>query len=186
MQNNNIIIGLCSKAGGGKNFFADQIKKYSNKPVEILALADALKEDLYHLIFMKFGFDIFNCTREQKDSVRDILVAFGKVQRQKSNGTYYTKILDEKIKKISDSIIIVVDIRYMYYETDEYHWIKSHGGKLIYIERAGIDYPNEDERINCPKLKAVADFVFEPPFFTTENEKECEEYFKGVLAQILV
>lgn len=186
MQNNNKLISLAGKASVGKNFFADQIQKYSDKNVVILSLADALKKDLQPFILEKFGIDILNCTREQKNLVRPILVSFGGVNRKISKGTCYTKILDDQISKIKDSIIVIVDTRYSEYETDECQWVKNHGGKLIYIERAGIDYPNEDERINCPKLKAVADFVFEPPYFGPENEKECEEYFRGVLKQILV
>lgn len=186
MQNNNKLLALSGKANSGKNFFADQIQKYYNKPVVILSLADALKKDAQAFILEKFGIDILNCTREQKDLVRPILVAIGRVNRKISKGTCYTKIIDSQIKDIKDSIIVITDCRYIYYPEDEYYWLKNHGGKLIYIERAGIDYPNEDERINCPKLKAVADFVFEPPYFGPENEKECETYFKEVLNKILV
>ena len=186
MHNNNKLISLAGIANSGKNFFADQIKKYSDKNVIILSLADALKKDLQPFILEKFGIDILNCTREEKNLVRPLLVSFGGINRQLSKGTCYTKIIGEQIKDIKDSVIILSDLRYIQWETDEYFWVKNHGGKLIYIERAGIDYPNEDERINCPKLKAVADFVFEPPYFTPENENECEEYFRGVLKQILV
>jgi hypothetical protein len=183
---NRIIIGIGGGAGFGKSFFAEKIAQYAGRKTVILPLADPLKEDVRPFILEKFGIDILNCTREEKDLVRPILLAVGKINRKISNGTCYTKKVEARPEFNSDSIVVIPDARYIETNEDEYYWLKKHGGKLIYIERAGIDYPNEDERINCPKLKAVADFVFEPPYFGPENEKECEEYFRGVLNQILV
>lgn len=167
------VIGLSGLAGCGKDLFYSLLSKRIN--CQRFALADLLKEEINPSLIKLYGIDIFNCTREQKDLVRPMLIAHGKVRRVMSSGTHWTNFLKTKIDEFllanPDSVAVVTDIRYEEYEKDEVHWIKKvMGGKLVhiskYIEEAdgGILFqspPNPDEERNNPRVRHAADFRVE-------------------------
>ncbi len=173
MLNNNRIIGLSGYAGSGKDLFYHILS--SKIKCKRFALADLLKEELHQTIKSLYGVDIFTCSREEKELIRPIMVAHGKVRRTLSNGTYWTGYLKPKIDKYladnKDGFAVVTDIRYAEYVNDEVIWLKDiMGGKLVHIkkyiqnENGELEYvnaPNQDELENDPKVQKLADYKIE-------------------------
>ena len=171
------IIGICGYARSGKNLFADiasTVLKNNNKKVVQLSLANKLKEELYSTLVDKVNISPFTEDDTEKKLIRPMLVAYGNLMRNVSNGTYWTDILENVImNEYADyDYIFVTDIRYCEYESDEIFWLKNKmNGKLVHISRyeLGSDISdklyiqpaNEHELKNDPKLKEYADECLE-------------------------
>lgn len=163
----NNMIGLTGVARSGKDTFYSILKKYleeKNIKSERLAFADNLKYELNDFTKEKFKIDLFDCDPKEKELVRPLMVAYGKCRRAQTEGKYWTSLLDNKIKKLTDkdTIPIITDVRYIEYKEDEYSWLKNYNGILIHISRKlddGSIVPpaNIEEKANDNKLKAVAD-----------------------------
>jgi hypothetical protein len=182
------LIGICGFATAGKDFAADQIRKIlieRGNTVAVLSLAYSLKKSLRPLLQTHFGVDIMDCTPQDKTLVRPMLVEYGRIRRTQSQGTYYTNILENLSEFQSSDYVIVPDIRYhQYEETDEYAWVRKHGGRLLCVSRDGVLAPNNDEAINVPLLKKLSDLVIHPPYFQTDDMQNCDLYFRGVLEHL--
>ena len=130
------IFGLAGYAGCGKDTFyqvSKSILAKNNIIAERLALADPLKENMRDFILDKCKIDILTCSRTEKDVIRPLLVAYGKVMRKLSNGRYWVELTDKLVKKSKADVIFITDLRYDVYKNDEY--IASIGDKRFY------DYP---------------------------------------------
>ena len=139
------ILGLSGVAGSGKDTFFSLLSQ--KLPFQRFALADELKILLREDIIKKTNIDILNCTREEKDSVRNDLVLFAKQKRLESYGKFWT------------------DIRHNYFSKDEVYWLKQTlNGRLIDVScYSPIDGtltqpPNEEEEFHYPKVKQDADY----------------------------
>lgn len=162
-----MIIGLTGVARSGKDTFYSILKKYlEEKNIKScrLAFADNLKLELNDFTKDKFKIDLLNCSPEEKELVRPLMVSYGKCRRNQTEGKYWTSMLDKKVEDLikKDITPIVTDVRYIEYKEDEYSWLKSHHGILIHISRKlddGTIIPpaNIEEKANDNKLKAVAD-----------------------------
>jgi ribosome-binding ATPase YchF (GTP1/OBG family) len=132
------MIGITGVATSGKDTLFNFLhKKFKEKGIKSkrYALADILKKKIKPFIEEEFNIDINNLSPKEKESIRPILVIYGKIKRERSNGRYWIDLLDENIDK-NTSIPIVTDIRYAEYEKDELHWlIKENKGFLIHISR---------------------------------------------------
>jgi hypothetical protein len=177
------IIGLSAVARAGKDSVCTILNREFAKlgyHSQRFALADELKNDMYDFIYDNFGIDIWNCTDEQKVLVRPLMVAYGGAKRKQSKGKYWTDLLySENLKGLSkDDIAIIPDIRYAEYVDDEVDWVKNLGGLVVHITRmvngSPLPPPNEDEKINDPKVKARADIHLEWSSFS-ESSQETEE-----------
>jgi hypothetical protein len=127
------------------------------------ALADSLKAELTDLLWENFGINIFNCSDEEKNLVRPLLVDYGKIKRQVSNGTYWWSLLEKKIEQTDwqDNVVhIITDVRYAEYEKDENFFIQKHNGILVHLSRDGIIAPNKEEEKFDPILELMADYRF--------------------------
>ena len=164
------VIGLCGYAGSGKDLFY-QLLSQKMGDLRREALAAQLKSEMSDDLIKSHNIDIFNCEREEKDSVRHLLVEYGTKKRRKTNGRHWVEKLNKKILPL-DQDICVTDIRYAHYENDEHRWLKDElGGVLVWIDLYTTDHgegariyngpPNEEEKINGPLLKEYADFVIE-------------------------
>lgn len=167
----NNIIGISGVAGSGKDTFVDLLR--NNLPnVKRFALADSLKAEINPTLIQLYGTDIFNCPRADKNIVRPVLVAHGRVMREKTNGRYWIEKLNNKINEYQfnnpDHIICITDIRYDEYAKDEVSWVKEElGGLLVHVsrfeprdggKRLFLEPPNADEAKNDPKLISKADY----------------------------
>lgn len=155
------IIGITGLATSGKDtlcrFLIENFEKVGIC-AKRFALADELKLKIRDFLIENFGIDILTANPEEKELVRPLLVAFGKAHRQKSEGTFWTSILEDKIRQEKADVSIITDIRYDEYDKDESWWLREHlGGPLVHVSRVlkygnTLSAPNEDEARNDPKL----------------------------------
>lgn len=160
----NKIIGVSGCARSGKDTFFGILKKYLPE-VEQVALAYELKRDLDDFVKSKIGISVFTDETKDKSLIRGLMVEYGKIKRQQTEGTYWTCLAQKKINEIlrSDKIPVITDVRYDIYPKDEFHWLKNeNNGVLVHVTRMfgsdEIPPANEEESINNEKLKTKADY----------------------------
>lgn len=172
----NLFLGIAGAATVGKDTYYRLLKQICSEEFGMnvirFALADSLKNDLYSLILYKYGVDIFNCSTEDKNKVRHLLVSHARVMRQNTKGRYWIEKLQSEIEDYKKSenfkpsdIFCVTDIRHFEYSKDEVVWIKEENkGVLIYVEKyfsdGSICNPaNADESRNDPALREHCDYL---------------------------
>lgn len=172
----NLFLGIAGAATVGKDTYYRLLKQICSEEFGVnvirFALADSLKNDLYSLILYKYGVDIFNCSTEDKNKVRHLLVSHARVMRQNTKGRYWIEKLQSEIEEYKKSenfkpsdIFCVTDIRHFEYLKDEVVWIKEENkGVLIYVEKyfsdGSICNPaNADESRNDPALREHCDYL---------------------------
>lgn len=175
------IVGLTGVATSGKDLLCSMLSERISKCYRV-ALADKLKEDINPFLIQKFGINIYGCTPQEKELVRPVLVAYGKIKRVKTKGTYWTGLVTDSVKELSKTgLVIVTDVRYCddSYEDDEYFWLKRLGGRLVHIKKYTqelngfkryVEPPNEEERRFDPILSSRADFKVEWPVSNNNME----------------
>ena len=188
------IIGLGGIAQSGKDFFFTNLKKTTKRNVIRFAIADELKKELFSLIKNTYNVDIFNCSAEDKEKIRPMLLSHGKIRRNESKGRHWINKISEKIKdaaKDKENIVVITDIRYDEFAEDEVDWVKKElNGFFVhiskYIEDKGVRVfglpPNEDEAINNPKLIEKADYLIQWP--DKLKEEQAKRYCNEVLIYI--
>lgn len=153
-------VGFCGYAGVGKDTFGDiyynYLIRYFNVAKE--ALADNVKKDLQTFIFEQYNFDIFTCSREQKELVRDLLVFYAE-KRRKEDPDYWIKRLNNSIKYGNYDSVIITDIRYQ----NEVEWIHDNGGIVIMIDRIGVGPANETEARTVSEAREIVDYIIHVP-----------------------
>jgi hypothetical protein len=173
MSKNVKLVGLAGIAGAGKDTFCELYQEVLNKNGvhnKSFAFAHALKVEVSKPILDSFGIDILNCSREEKELVRHILIGWGDARRKQTNGTHWFSKVAREVSKSSGTSIIT-DVRFKEFEYDEVDWLKANDGILIHIrkykydnwmyEKEYYEAQNHLERINDPKLIKMADFNFE-------------------------
>jgi hypothetical protein len=94
------------------------------------AFADALKNDLKDLIKTQFNIDIFKPSKEQKEFIRPMMIAYGCMWRDK-DPEHWVKIVIRQIQKdLTTPYFAIVDLRFEN-ELDELE--KAFGKNLIHI-----------------------------------------------------
>ena len=172
-------VGVAGLAGAGKDLFCTLVSRHlwytaPKKKVHTKSFASAIKQDTKHTLIGMFGIDPTNCTRREKDKIRDFLVFYGDVLRKKTSGRHWVDRLNQQISGGKDDILFFSDVRYMEYEKDEVQWLReekhgivvhlkvydtiNHTGEKIYDEP-----PNDKERFNDPRIQEVADYLIEWP-----------------------
>jgi hypothetical protein len=176
-------IGIGGVSRAGKDLLALHLKNqllelYPNKSILIKSLATPLKEDCKEFVSNKLGLDVFTNNTEEKTLFRELLVWYGKVKRQQSEGTYWTSLLDEKVKLEKPDICIVPDIRYFQYKKDEVPWLKAKKkNSFFHIQRLlsnneVVAPANMDEQINDGIIKKYADQCLLIPTYDQDKKKE--------------
>ncbi len=164
-----LTIGIAGICGSGKDTLYSLLAQRIN--CKRVALADQLRRELNPFILDKFGIDLFNCSREEKDLVRPLLVEYGRIKRKQTDGRYFIEKVDSYIWGLATPAVIS-DIRYDSYERDEVYWIKNElKGVLVHVSKykeiSGMKVfpqsPIKDEQENDPKLQAAADYKIEWP-----------------------
>lgn len=209
----NKIIGISGLAGDGKDslylLFKSFFELNSKYRVKKIALADKLKEECRPALLDLYGVDILDCSREEKERVRDFMVFHGKVKRIETKGKHWTSLVEKEINDFNckDTIFCVPDIRHSNYFGDEVDWIKKNHGALIHVKKFkrnplfidssspfGKIYTtpvNEEERKNTPKVEKLADYVIEwqdcYPQKPQDNEHciSCAEFVGGKILESL-
>ena len=166
MDYNLIPIGISGVARSGKDTFcrllSQRLAQFGFNP-QRYALADELKKAVNPFLQNFCSIDIFTCGAKEKELVRDLLVAVGKIKREQSHGQFWTGLVEEKMREGGPfQIPIVTDIRFNQYHNDEVSWLKSLGGFFVHITRIledGFELPpaNPTEQANDSSLKECAD-----------------------------
>lgn len=179
---NVINLGVTGVAGSGKdtlyNILSERVRYYGIEPIR-LSLGDELRIELRDFCIKHYGIDPCNCTRAQKDSIRDLFVFHGNYRRDASKGLHWSSLIYEKMERIksekrsSNILFVIPDIRYDKHEFDDLYFIKQKlNGVLVHLSKYKLDtkqnkifHPpaNEQEKIFDPRLKKAADFCIEWP-----------------------
>jgi hypothetical protein len=165
------IISICGTALSGKDTLYKLIKLRGESigiPVRRYAFADELKRECAPWIKQQYGIDVFNCSTEEKNSIRDFLVFHGGFRRKQSQGRHWVNIVEKLIKAETldnpGQLSVVTDVRYTNYDNDECYWAKNEmNGLLVHVSRYGEDGriippPNKDEEYHDPILQQMADY----------------------------
>lgn len=136
------IIGFAGPARVGKDTIAAQFTGFHR-----LAFANELKRRVAML------FDIgMNELERRKSELRDALVYVGKAGRT-FDPMFWVRPVEHAI--VEPGHYVITDVRY----ENEARMIHRHGGVVVYVERAGIDFANDEESATLPIVKAEADIV---------------------------
>ena len=131
-----------------------------------LAFADALKEDLFKIVWLRYGFDPHALTEEQKEIVRPLYVAHGRVGRAVDPAMWIAPILrcidflrrcspplphEEKnsVQRGEGRPIVVCDVRY----ANEARALLDIGARIVYIDRPGYGPANEEEERSFAEMR---------------------------------
>ena len=182
------VIGISGISRSGKNLFAKiagklLIEKGSLK-VKEFSLAYELKKDLYDIVMNRTGISTFTEDTKLKNIIRPLLVGYGDLMRDTTEGKYFTSIIQPQIESSDANICFITDIRYDHYPEDECYCLKEKmSGKLIHIRKfvykniynkdiyfgddckdqykSYFPAPNEKEELNDPKVREKADYKLE-------------------------
>ena len=185
-------IGISGVAGAGKDLFFNLLSKRIG--VRRFALADQLKDDCASWCYDQYNIDPLDCSREEKEQIRGLLVFHGVFKRKLTDGRNWINKLDPKIKSFltnaqTDDVPVVTDIRYQEYEKDEVYWVKNElNGVLVHVsqyqnkdgKRAWRAPANGEEARQDPILKNHADFLVEWEKIKCDNPQENEYLIQKV------
>lgn len=135
-----LMIGITGVAKSGKDTLYKLLeRKIKEKGLSCkrFALADSLKDDIKEFIFSKFSISLDDLKPKDKELIRPILVAYGKIKRDLTEGRYWISFLENKIEKDEDLFLpIITDIRYAEFDHDEADWIlNQNSGILVHVSR---------------------------------------------------
>jgi hypothetical protein len=191
---NTFYIGVSGVARAGKDSFANillDLIRAEGFNVKRLSLATPLKNDCKHFISEKLGLDVWTDNTEEKSIFRELLVWYGKVKRQQTQGKYWTSLLEHEVEICPPEVCIISDIRYQQYEEDEVHWLKDKmKGILIHIERTDLEGKivppaNMDETINDSIVQDHADFNLSWPTVGSDELNKLDDFVKMVYNSVI-
>lgn len=164
------IWGISGVATSGKDTLFNALKMVLGcEPHNLIvrvSIADTIKAEMQKFLVDNFGIDPLNCTAEEKELIRPLLIAYGTVKRNQTEGRYLLEKTEDQINYLLAKYpgithFIITDIRYE--EFFEVEWLKDIlGGRLIHLSRVDsnnnlIEPNNEDEKRNDPMLYLKAD-----------------------------
>jgi hypothetical protein len=190
-----MVIGVSGVAGSGKDLFSNALThelESKGKRVFRLSIAQALKEEVREWCVGQYGIDPTNCSREDKEKIRQLLVFHGTIKRNKTKGRHWLEITNSIIEELKDNYdyFIISDIRYSDYERDEVPWLKKElDGVLIHVQLYWVEGrlnglkkvfqepANSEEKRNDPKLLKACDHdVTWEKFDDINKDKYTKEY----------
>lgn len=175
---NTDLIGISGFARCGKDTAYESILSLTeDKDLNRLAFADELKGECEEFLNNNIGISPFTENDAEKKIIRPFLVTYG---------THLRRLLDKEcwIKKVNKKIrpgkkYVITDMRYL----NEVEWVKSKGGKAIYIKREGISAANQEEALNDKDLTDSADVIINVPTFKNNYRQKCQEIIKAQLTK---
>lgn len=181
-MNNPKLIGLCGLARSGKDtFFALAREYFQNYDIKCIrfSFADALKYDVKDFLLEKVGISSFTEDDNQKEIIRDFLVAYGTKLMRRMDADYWIKKIQNQVKNsISNGFCpVITDVRYL----NELEWAVNMGGTCIHLDRSGNQAPNEEEAENDPLLKMKCDYHLKWDNF----ENRSTEYRFNIVAKTI-
>ena len=162
------IIGIAGVAKAGKDTLCEHlIQLYAQQGVSAVryAFADELKRKLAPFVWDEWQVDIFNCSAEEKELIRPLMVAYGGIYRKLSGGSYWADIILKEIGNDNPEVAIITDVRYAEFDpTDEVYSLLEVGTSLVHVQRQlptgeWLTPPNEDEERNDPMLQDLSEVL---------------------------
>lgn len=132
-----LIIGISGFATSGKDTCASLVHSYlghAGLNSKTFSFANALKQDIDDFCTQKIGISAFTTDPLSKTKIRPILISYGQIQRNLSNGTYWIYKVDPQINEFFDSggnVAIVPDLRFKEFEYDELDYIRSFDDSIV-------------------------------------------------------
>lgn len=132
------------------------------------AFADALKTELAPFVKELYNIDIFNCTAEEKEKIRPLMIYHGEIRR-KEDPLYWVKFVEKQVRQLSPELIpVITDVRYI----NEYGHFKNLGYTfLVEVRKIPNLPPPPSELLAQPELTRSANYIFEWPNVNGEVEK---------------
>lgn len=181
------VIGIVGYARAGKDTFASialDILKENRIKAKQYSFAGALKDEVKDFLQKNCGVDVYTQDTELKKDIRDFLVWYGTTFWRKRDPKRWIRGVDTQLKSDGNDvdIAIVSDVRY----PNEGEWVHSWAGYLVHVAayrvKSGMqhdsvtgleighkewkqydDAPNEQEKLNDPIVKKMADYKLEWP-----------------------
>ena len=191
----NQVIGVSGVAGCGKDLFSSSIEQeLTSKGFKVrkISLAAALKSEVRRWCVENYGIDSIDCSREDKEKIRDFLVFHGTTKRNTSEGRHWIDVIDSIIRMEKDDYdyFIISDVRYDDYEKDEVYWLQEElNGVLVHVQLYWVEQrlnglkkvfqepANSEEARNDPKLLQKCDYdVTWEKFSDINKDKYTKEY----------
>lgn len=175
-----MIIAITGFATSGKDTFFKLLAEDNPKHIRV-AFADELKKTAAPYIKSLYNIDIFNCTPEDKEIARPILIAIGCWARDNISDTYWVDKTIEQIRKLIHQgyIPTICDFRFK----SEIVRLQQEFGEQnvigVEIIRTDSEYiPPQKEIENRPFLIDYIDYTVEWPTVTTLDKKELFKYIE--------
>jgi hypothetical protein len=162
------LIGVCGFARAGKNSFADFIKSLQKEmeprpaKIEALSFAYPLRKELEDFVQQRLGISTFTENLKEKEIIRPLLVCWGtEIMRNQIDPDYWIKKMEKAVETNRKSKItsIITDVRFQ----NEIEWIRSQGGKTIFVNRENVGPINKDETRFTLPLQHKCDLIFNWP-----------------------
>ena len=193
MKLENRLIGISAFAKSGKDTVCSLMKRrlmeLEYRPVKF-PFASELKKRIDPFLTKEMGISAFTQHKGEKDIIRPFLVRYGETARSLDED-YWVNMVKEQILKFDEVYArdgvklfpVITDVRY----ENEAKMIQSLGGKILHIERDGVNAPNPSEEKNHPVVKGLADIILEWPNFENDEEIETRGYqlVKDILSEML-
>ena len=159
------LIGLCGVARSGKDTFYTLAKQYIENKLNLnckkISFAEALREEVNDILIQNFNISAWTTDNNEKELIRDILVAWSKTRRNQ-NVNYWIEKVIKNIDK--ENVNIITDVRYK----NEIDFIHKNNGVCIYLQRQ-FDYClhgtvnvlqpcNDEERLHTVPLQDICDY----------------------------
>tara|TARA_R110000824_G_scaffold791_1_gene4811 strand:+ start:1498 stop:2085 length:588 start_codon:yes stop_codon:yes gene_type:complete len=182
MKLENRLIGISAYAKSGKDTVCSLMNKrlmeLDYRPVKF-PFAASLKKRIDKFLSQEIGISAFTKNEEEKDIIRPFLVLFGETARS-LHEDYWVDMVKEQVERFDEiyekdgvkMFPVITDVRY----ENEARMIQGLGGKILHIERKGIESPNPSEEKNHPLVREMADIVLDWPNFENEEEIETKGY----------
>lgn len=178
------VIGVVGLARAGKDTFSSiaiDILKENGIKAKQYSFAGALKDEVKDFLQKTCGVNVYTQDTETKKDIRDFLVWYGTTFWRKRDPKRWIRVVDNQLKSDGNDvdIALVSDVRY----PNEGEWVHSWAGYLVHVaawkwadidktdklsdfyqkEKKFLDAPNEQERINDPIVKKMADYKLKWP-----------------------
>ncbi len=143
----------------GKDTLFTALKKIDNRFTRF-AFADALKSELAPFIKSLYNIDIFNCTAEEKEKIRRLMIYHGEIRRAE-DPLYWVKVVEKKIQELDPKLIpVITDCRYL---NEFMYFNKLYDTFLIEVRKTPNLEPPQSELVAQPQLTTHANFILEWP-----------------------
>lgn len=169
-MNKILILGSCRRTG--KDTLCRRLTEI-NPNFQRFAFADTLKDDMSRFLLERFSIDVWNCTPDDKEFLRPLMIAYGMAQRQR-DPDHWVKRLYELIEARwvhhPNIIPVITDGRFL----NEVDFFKSiyPGSVFVQLFRDGAPPPTDEEEKHWRQLAAQADITIHWGNNTEEEQLE--------------